>query len=103
VAGGGKVKRRVANKAMATFQQRVRQLSRRSGGRSLEQVAERLRSYVLGWKAYFGRRKLQRSGANWINGYATECEPSNSSNGGAVGLHIENFRHEEQGRMLRKE
>lgn len=53
VAPGGKIKRRVATKAMATFKQRVRQLTRRSGGRSLEQVAERLRSYVLGWKAYF--------------------------------------------------
>ncbi len=53
VAVGGKVKRRVASKAMATFKARVRQLTRRSGGRSLEQVAERLRSYVLGWKAYF--------------------------------------------------
>jgi len=53
VAPGGKVKRRVANKAMATFKQRVRKLTRRSGGRSLEQVVERLRSYVLGWKGYF--------------------------------------------------
>jgi RNA-directed DNA polymerase len=53
VAPGGKVKRRVADKAMATFKTRVRQLTRRSGGRSLEQVVERLRSYVLGWKGYF--------------------------------------------------
>jgi RNA-directed DNA polymerase len=53
VAPGGKIKRRVANKAMATFKVRVGQLTRRSGGRSLEQVVERLRSYVLGWKAYF--------------------------------------------------
>ena len=53
VAPGGKVKRRVADKATATFKARVRKLTRRSGGRSLEQVVERLRSYVLGWKAYF--------------------------------------------------
>jgi len=53
VAPGGKVKRRVADKAKATFKQRVRQLTRRSGGRSLEQVVERLRCYVLGWKGYF--------------------------------------------------
>jgi len=53
VAPGGKVRCRVANKAMATFKGRVRKLTRRSGGRSLEQVVERLRSYVLGWKAYF--------------------------------------------------
>jgi RNA-directed DNA polymerase len=38
---------------MATFKRRIRQLTRRSGGRSMEDVAERLRSYVLGWKAYF--------------------------------------------------
>jgi RNA-directed DNA polymerase len=53
VAAGGKIKRRVAAKAMATFKHRVRKLTRRSGGRSLEQVVERLRRYVLGWKGYF--------------------------------------------------
>ena len=53
VAAGGKIKRRVAAKAMATFKHRVRKLTRRSGGRSLEQVVEQLRSYVLGWKGYF--------------------------------------------------
>ena len=33
---------------------RIRQLTRRSGGRSMEQVVQRLRPYLLGWKAYFG-------------------------------------------------
>lgn len=49
----GQVKRAVAFKAQATFRQRVRQLTRRSGGRSLQQVVDRLRSYMLGWKGYF--------------------------------------------------
>lgn len=53
VAPGGKIKRRVANKPMATFKQRVRELTCRSGGRSLEQVVKQLRVYVLGWKACF--------------------------------------------------
>lgn len=53
VAPGGKVKRRVAAKAMTTFKARVRKLTWRSCGRRLEQVVERLRSYVLGWKGYF--------------------------------------------------
>jgi len=69
VAPGGKIKRRVATKAMARFKQRVRQLTRRSGGRSLEQVAERLRSYVLGWKAYFrlaDTPKVWRELDQWI-------------------------------------
>lgn len=52
-APGGTIKRRVADKAKATFKQRVRQLTRRSGGCSLEEVVRKLRIYVLGWKAYF--------------------------------------------------
>ncbi len=50
----GAVKRKVAAKPLATFKQRVRQLTRRSGERSLQQVVERLRPYLRGWKAYFG-------------------------------------------------
>jgi RNA-directed DNA polymerase len=53
VAPGGVVKRGVADKPLATFKQRVRQLTRRSGGRSMQGVVERLRPYLLGWKAYF--------------------------------------------------
>lgn len=52
-APGGAIKRRVADKPMAVFKQRVRRLTRRSGGRSLEEVVRQLRIYVLGWKAYF--------------------------------------------------
>jgi RNA-directed DNA polymerase len=48
------VKRRVADKPMATFKQRIRQLTRRSGGRSMAEVIERLKPYLLGWKAYYG-------------------------------------------------
>ena len=54
VARGQEVKRRVADKPLATFKQRVRQLTRRSGGRSMQQVVDGLRPYLLGWKAYFG-------------------------------------------------
>jgi hypothetical protein len=43
----------VASKAVATFKQRVRELTRRSCGRSLNEVVKQLRVYVLGWKAYF--------------------------------------------------
>lgn len=53
VATGGKIKRRVADKAMATFKQRVRELTRRSCGHSLNEVVKQMRVYVLGWKAYF--------------------------------------------------
>lgn len=54
VAKGREVKCKVAHKAMEDFKARIRQLTRRSGGRSMEQVVDKLRGYLLGWKAYFG-------------------------------------------------
>ena len=48
------VKRRVADKPMATFKQRIRQLTRRSGGRSMVEVIDQLKPYLLGWKAFYG-------------------------------------------------
>jgi RNA-directed DNA polymerase len=54
VARGKEVKCKVADKPLSNFKARIRQLTRRSGGRSLEQVVEKLRPYLLGWKAYFG-------------------------------------------------
>jgi len=54
VAQGREVKCKVADKALANFKARIRQLTRRSGGRSMEQMVEKLRPYLLGWKAYFG-------------------------------------------------
>jgi len=56
----GQIKRKVAAKPMATFKQRIRQLSRRSGGRSMHDVVQRLRAYVMGWKAYFGLAQTPR-------------------------------------------
>ena len=49
----GEVKRAVAEQAMHKLRERIRQLTRRTKGRSLEQIAEGLRGYVPGWKAYF--------------------------------------------------
>jgi hypothetical protein len=47
------VKRRVARKALQAYKTRIRQLTRRSGGRSIEQVVAGLNAYVPGWKGYF--------------------------------------------------
>lgn len=50
---GDTVKIAVAPKALDSFKQRIRLITRRVGGRSMTQVAEQLRDYVPGWKAYF--------------------------------------------------
>jgi RNA-directed DNA polymerase len=51
---GREVKCKVAPKPLQNFKARIRQLTRRSGGRSMGEVVEKLRPYLLGWKAYFG-------------------------------------------------
>jgi group II intron reverse transcriptase/maturase len=53
VAPGRIVKRRVAPKALVKMKERVREITSRNGGRSLTQVVALLRSYLVGWKAYF--------------------------------------------------
>jgi RNA-directed DNA polymerase len=60
VAKGKEVKCRVADKPLQNFKARIRQLTRRSGGRSMAQVVEKLRPYLLGWKAYFGWAQTPR-------------------------------------------
>lgn len=60
VAKGREVKCAVAYKALDNFKARIRQITRRSGGRSLEQVIEKLRPYLLGWKAYFALAQTPR-------------------------------------------
>jgi RNA-directed DNA polymerase len=67
--GKGEVKRRVADKVKVKFKQCVRQLTRRSSGRSMGQVVEKLRPYLLGWKAYFGlaqEPKVWRELDDWV-------------------------------------
>src|SRR6266851_1939175 len=52
-AKGGEVKRRVAPKALEAMKKRVRQMTRRSGGRSIQTVIEEMQDYLPGWKQYF--------------------------------------------------
>jgi RNA-directed DNA polymerase len=47
-------KRRIAPQALARFKERVRELTRRTSGWSLERMVTTLSSYLLGWRGYFG-------------------------------------------------
>jgi group II intron reverse transcriptase/maturase len=65
----GEVRRAVSQKALKAFKQRVRQLTRRNGGCSMAEVVDRLRSYLLGWKGYYGLAqtpRIWRSLDQWI-------------------------------------
>ena len=53
VAKGRAVQCSVAAKALGELKERVRQITCRNGGRSMNQVTTELRTYLRGWKAYF--------------------------------------------------
>src|SRR6516162_9998720 len=46
--------RRIALKALAKFKARIQEITRRTRGRSLPQVVEELKPYLIGWRSYFG-------------------------------------------------
>ena len=51
---GTKPKRRIAPKALHRCKQKIRELTRRTRGISLEQRTKELTTYLQGWKGYFG-------------------------------------------------
>jgi len=53
VAKGGEVRRRVARQALEAMKDRVRTMTGRNRGRSLEQVTQDLRGYLVGWREYY--------------------------------------------------
>jgi RNA-directed DNA polymerase len=56
----GRVKRRVAKKALDKLKGKVKEKTRRNAGRSMQSVIEDLSRYLAGWKAYFGAAEVQR-------------------------------------------
>ena len=52
--GGKEPRRRVAPQAIARFKAKVRELTRRTCGQSLAQIAKELSLYLIGWRGYFG-------------------------------------------------
>jgi len=51
---GEVVRRRIAPKAILRFKERIRELTRRTRGISIERMIEELRGYLIGWRGYFG-------------------------------------------------
>jgi group II intron reverse transcriptase/maturase len=53
VAKDSTVRRRVADKALATMKDSIRDITKRTGGRSIGQVCKRLGEYLRGWREYY--------------------------------------------------
>jgi RNA-directed DNA polymerase len=87
---GENPRRRLAPQAIAKMKKRVRELTRKTKGISLEKVIERLAKYLTGWRGYFGfcetpsilavldrwiRRRLRRLvWIQWKRGYKRYAE-----------------------------
>jgi len=52
---------RVSKQSLARMKDRVRQITSRTGGRSMVQVAKELRQYLLGWRNYFRLAGMSRT------------------------------------------
>ena len=62
-------RRRIAPQALARFASRVRALTRRTAGVSLQQAIDRLSIYLTGWRGYFGfcqTPELLRNLEGWV-------------------------------------
>jgi RNA-directed DNA polymerase len=51
---GPEVKRDIAPKALERFKRRIREITRRAKGVSIQKTIEELASYMRGWRSYFG-------------------------------------------------
>ena len=51
---GPEIKRMIAPKALDRFKQRIREITRKAKGVSIEKTIEGLASYMRGWRGYFG-------------------------------------------------
>jgi len=66
---GTEVKRVIAPKALDRFKQRIREITRRAKGVSLETTMEELAPYMRGWRSYFGfceTPEVLRSLTSWV-------------------------------------
>jgi RNA-directed DNA polymerase len=66
---GTEVKRVIAPKALDRFKQRIREITRRAKGVSMETTMEELAPYMRGWRRYFGfceTPEVLRSLTGWV-------------------------------------
>ena len=59
VRPGKEPKRRIAPKAIERFKERVREITRKAKGVSMEQMIQELSQYLRGWRGYFGFCELR--------------------------------------------
>jgi RNA-directed DNA polymerase len=54
-------RRKVSEKALKAFKVKVRELTGRTRGRTIQQIVQELRQLILGWRAFFGFAEVRSS------------------------------------------
>jgi Group II intron, maturase-specific domain len=65
--------RRIAPNALAKIKARIREITRRTRGRSLPQVVEELKPYLTGWRSYSDSVRPHGCSQIWKRGSAEDC------------------------------
>ena len=65
--------RRIAPKALDKFKGRIRDITRRTRGFSLQQLIKELKPYIVGWRGYFGFCRLRESSQTSKRGSVEDC------------------------------
>ncbi len=84
---GDKVKFAVAPKAHGKFKARIREITICNGGRILSQIAQQLRRYRPGWKAYFRLAqtpKVYRDLDSWVGRRVRAVQPKRWKRGTSI-------------------
>lgn len=64
-----KLNRRISDKAIKRFKNRIREITRRVRGRRIETIVKELRQYIIGWQAYYNFTQVRyvlRELDSWI-------------------------------------
>ena len=65
--------RRIAPKALDKFKGRIRDMTRRTRGFSLQQLIKELKPYIVGWRGYFGFCQTPRVSQTSKRGSVEDC------------------------------
>ena len=65
--------RRIAPKALDKFKGRIRDMTRRTRGFSLQQLIQELKPYIVGWRGYFGLCQTPESSRTSKRGSVEDC------------------------------
>ncbi len=64
ISQGEPPKRWISTKALKRFEQRIREITKRTRGASVAQIIKELRVYLVGWRGYFGYCQTPRTLGN---------------------------------------